>query len=78
MNEFGEKIKACREKRKMSKQELALKMRVGQRKIEEYESGQHIPSTQTILKLSTVLDIPATELLHHENPPTLNENDINI
>ena len=34
---------------------------------EKYETGEQIPSTQTLLKLSTVLDIPASELLDHAN-----------
>jgi len=47
----------------MSQEELAQKVRVGIHTIEKYESGEQIPSTQTLLKLSTVLDLPATELL---------------
>lgn len=47
----------------MTKEDLAQKIRVGIHTIEKYESGEQIPSTQTLLKLSTVLDIPASELL---------------
>ncbi len=47
----------------MSQEELAQKVRVGIHTIEKYESGEQIPSTQTLLKLSTVLDLPATELI---------------
>jgi transcriptional regulator with XRE-family HTH domain len=60
---IGENIKACRERRNMTQAELALRIRVGTKKIESYESGEHIPDTQTVLKISTVLDIPASELL---------------
>lgn len=68
MKTIGQIIKECRELRKMTQEELAQKVRVGTSTIEKYESGEQIPSTQTILKLSTVLDIPASELL--EKQPT--------
>lgn len=60
---IGQNIKACRERRNMTQAELALRIRVGTKKIENYESGEQIPDTQTVLKISTVLDIPASELL---------------
>jgi transcriptional regulator with XRE-family HTH domain len=66
MNTIGQTIKTAREILNMSQQELALKVRVGTQTIEKYESGESKPSNQTILKLSTVLDIPASELLKHQ------------
>ncbi len=63
VNTIGSTIKNYREHLKMTKEELAQKIRVGVQTIENYESGEQIPSTQTLLKLSTVLDIPASELL---------------
>lgn len=63
MNSFGENIKACREKRHLSQRELAMKLRVGMKKIEEYESGLQVPSNKTLLRLSTILDIPTSELI---------------
>jgi transcriptional regulator with XRE-family HTH domain len=63
MNTVGRTIKNYREHLKMTKEELAQKIRVGTHTIEKYESGEQIPSNQTLLKLSTVLDIPASELL---------------
>ncbi|MCL6574300.1 MAG: helix-turn-helix transcriptional regulator [Bacillus sp. (in: Bacteria)] len=63
MNTIGQTIKTAREMLNMTQQELARKVRVGILTIEKYESGESMPSTQTILKLSTVLDIPASELL---------------
>lgn len=62
MKSIGQTIKEARELQKMSREELAQKLRVGTQTIEKYETGEQIPSSQTILKLSTVLDIPAAEL----------------
>jgi transcriptional regulator with XRE-family HTH domain len=67
MGSIGGKIKTYRELLHMTQEELALRIRVGTHTIEKYESGENIPSTQTVLKLSTVLDIPASELLDHES-----------
>ncbi len=76
MNSIGHTIKTCREMLHMTQAELAQKVRVGTHIIEKYESGEQIPSTQTILKLSTVLDVPASELLQdnsvHINSSALN------
>ena len=66
MSTIGENIKMYREQRKMSQQELALKVRVGTATIQKYESGEQIPDTQTILKLCTALDVPASELMERE------------
>ncbi|ETI67605.1 helix-turn-helix domain-containing protein [Neobacillus vireti] len=70
MNSIGHTIKTSREMLKMTQQELAQKVRVGTHTIEKYESGEQIPSTQTIMKLSTVLDIPASELLKYNQVQT--------
>ncbi|MBS2970303.1 helix-turn-helix transcriptional regulator [Metabacillus sp. KIGAM252] len=63
MKRIGEIIKHYREQRRLSQQELALKMRMGVSAIEKYESGEQIPDTSSILNFSTVLDIPASELM---------------
>lgn len=66
MNSIGQTIRANRELHHMTQEELAQKVRIGVNTIEKYETGEQIPSTQTLLKLSTVLDIPASELLEQQ------------
>lgn len=63
MTAIGQNIKRFREELEMSQQELAIKIRVGTATIDKYESGLQTPDTQTILKISTVLDIPVSELM---------------
>jgi len=63
MSYFGENLRRAREERNMSQSELALQARLGTKTIENYEANLQEPTTQTILKLSTVLDIPASDLL---------------
>jgi transcriptional regulator with XRE-family HTH domain len=67
MTAIGQNIKRCREELGMSQQELAIKIRVGTATIDKYESGIQTPDTQTILKISTVLDIPVSELMQEES-----------
>jgi transcriptional regulator with XRE-family HTH domain len=67
MSHFGQNLKLLREERNISQEELAMRARLGRRTIEKYESGSQIPDTQTILKLSTVLDVPASEMLEKES-----------
>jgi transcriptional regulator with XRE-family HTH domain len=66
MSHFGQNLKLLREERNISQEELAMRARLGKKTIEKYESGSQIPDTQTILKLSTVLDVPASEMLEKE------------
>lgn len=66
MATIGENIRSIREERGLSLQELATKARVGKDTIEKYEAGEKVPNNQTILKLSTVLDVPASVLLNEE------------
>ncbi|WP_096156825.1 MULTISPECIES: helix-turn-helix domain-containing protein [Bacillus] len=65
MRKVGDNIKTYRERAKLSVRELARKIRVGSATIEKYESGEQTPDLETILKLSTVLDVPASELLEN-------------
>lgn len=68
MSSIGDSIRLYRERVNMSQEDLALKIRVGTSKIDDYESGKQIPTTQTILKISTALDIPAADLIDARIP----------
>lgn len=63
MQSLGENIKLSRQNRNMSQEELAKKICVGTETIRRYEADLQTPDNQTILNISTVLDIPASELL---------------
>ncbi|WP_033541074.1 helix-turn-helix domain-containing protein [Planococcus sp. CAU13] len=56
-------LKFLREERNLSLDDLALKARVGAARLQAYETGEEIPSVQTILKLSNALEVPASNLL---------------
>lgn len=60
---FHEQLKFLREERNWSLEELSLKTQVGVEKLSQYEAGEIVPSVQTVLKLSTVLEVPASNLM---------------
>jgi transcriptional regulator with XRE-family HTH domain len=62
MERIGQNIRIYRELKKMTQTELALKARLGVSTITKFENGEKSPDRQTLLKISTVLDVPITEL----------------
>ncbi|WP_246055186.1 helix-turn-helix domain-containing protein [Pseudalkalibacillus caeni] len=62
---LGEKIRMHRKELNMAKDELALKVRVGTGFLDKIESNKITPDLQTLLKISTALDVPASEFLEN-------------
>ena len=58
-----ELLKQLREERNWSLEDLSKKTQVGIEKLAMYEKGELTPSVQTILKLSNVLEVPASNLM---------------
>lgn len=58
-----EQLKNLRLERNLTIEELAKKTQVGVEKLMAYENGSQIPTTQTILVLSTILEVPASNLV---------------
>lgn len=58
-----ELLRQLREEKNWSLEDLSLKTQVGAEKLAMYEKGELTPSIQTILKLSTVLEVPASNLM---------------
>ncbi|MFF5995879.1 helix-turn-helix transcriptional regulator [Lysinibacillus sp. KU-BSD001] len=56
-------LKQLREERNWSLEDLSKKTQVGVEKLAMYENGELTPSVQTILKLSNVLEVPASNLM---------------
>lgn len=56
-------LKTAREERNVSLDDLSLRTRIGVSRLKAYETGEEIPSVQTLLILSNALDIPASNLL---------------
>ena len=61
--QLHEQLKMLREERNWSLKDLSLKTQLGTEKLAAYEKGEQTPSIQTILKLSTVLEVPASNLM---------------
>lgn len=60
---IGSRIRRCREQRGISRQEMADFMKVTRQTIYRWESGERIPDTLTIIKLTRLLGVGIEELL---------------
>ncbi len=58
-----ELLTQLREERNWSLEELSRKTQIGVEKLSLYEKGESLPSIQTVLKLSNVLEVPASNLM---------------
>lgn len=77
---ISEKIRKHRLENGMTIDELAVKVRIGRGIMEAIEENKLVPDVQTLLKISTALDIPASEFLeldptgkHHHKESTNNK-----
>ena len=61
--QFQEQMKALRSEKNLSIEELSLRTQISIEKLTAYENGEQIPSTQTILILSTILEVPVLNLI---------------
>ncbi|MFC7322151.1 helix-turn-helix domain-containing protein [Halobacillus campisalis] len=69
----GDNIKKYRQLKEFTIEDLAMKSRIGVQTLESYESNSREPELDTLLKISTVLDIPASELVEHQTDHTIDE-----
>lgn len=57
---LGESIRAARQRRGMTQEELALQLKVGITSIKNWESGKHEPKS-ALARLEDVLDVKLVE-----------------
>lgn len=63
---IGEKIKFYRKQKKLTQQQLANKSDVALMSIQRYERNERQPNIETLLKISTTLEISVTDLVGSE------------
>ncbi|WP_368974328.1 helix-turn-helix domain-containing protein [Caldifermentibacillus hisashii] len=59
---IGQKIMECRENFNMSQEELAMRIRKSLKMVQQLEENQMTPDQDTLFNLSSVLDIPISDL----------------
>ena len=67
---IGPRIKAAREKKKLTQEELAEALFVSRTAISKWESGINIPDIDKIIALSKLFDVSLSELLTGEKEET--------
>ncbi len=63
MRDFGPRLQRLREAHNLSRIELAKLLDVENAQVYRYEKGENLPSAETIVKLSEILQVTADELL---------------
>ncbi|MGE6204943.1 helix-turn-helix domain-containing protein [Guptibacillus hwajinpoensis] len=71
----ADKIRKHRLEANLTISELALKVRIGAGLMQKIEENRYQPDVQTLLKISTALDIPASEFLEKETIEQLEKAD---
>ncbi len=65
---LGEKIAVMRTSMRLSQEQLAERLQVSRQSVSKWESGKNAPDLNTLLRLSTLFDLTADELLRDEIP----------
>lgn len=68
---LGQRIKSSRAAQNISQKDLANQVEVSPSAINQYEKGEKVPSTGTLVKLAEALDISADYLLGASNKKDL-------
>ena len=58
-----EQLRLLRLEKNLTIEELSKKTQIGVEKLTAFENGDKIPSTQTMLLLSTILQVPVSNLV---------------
>lgn len=69
MRDIGKNIKQVRESKQMTQDDLAAKLFVSRQTISNYETGRTRPDIETLIKLSSILDIDIHVLIY--GPPSV-------
>lgn len=69
MRDIGKNIKQIRESKQMTQDDLAAKLFVSRQTISNYETGRTRPDIETLIKLSSILDIDIHVLIY--GPPSV-------
>lgn len=67
--ELAQRIRDCRQRRGLSQEALAERMQVSRQAVTKWEAGKACPSTEKLLRLSRVLEVPLEELTGPEPAP---------
>ncbi|MCL2611302.1 MAG: helix-turn-helix domain-containing protein [Defluviitaleaceae bacterium] len=73
--DFGSRLKAEREKQKLTQHALAVKAKTKQDYIAQIERGLRNPSLKTLMNILLALDISADHLIYGSNEKKYNEID---
>lgn len=62
-NDFGTNLKKLRKQKKLSQADLGTLVGVSNRAVSKWENGEAMPSTEKLIKISSVLQVPLANLM---------------
>lgn len=65
----GERVALWRKKKKLTQEELAIKINLTKAAVSNYENGHSTPSNETLVALADALDVDTDYLLGRTNQP---------
>ena len=68
--EFGKKMRAIREERKWTLEEMAEKLGTTKQALSKYERGERTPKITVAAKFAEILGVPLRELVGSDGPET--------
>lgn len=74
---IASKIKILRENKGLSQKALADKLGITRSSVNAWEQGISVPSTQYIVELATLFDVPTDYLLNFKNDKAINIDGLN-
>lgn len=63
MNDFGNRLKAIREERGMTLEELAQQLQTTKQVLSRYENGQRVPKVSAAARIAKALGVPLARLI---------------
>lgn len=69
MNNYGERIAALREMRKMTQEELALQLQISRAVLSHYEKNRRKPNYNTLRKIADFFHVSVDYLLGRDEDP---------
>lgn len=73
---FGEILKKLRQEKKLTQEELAIKINSSRSNIANYENNNNMPSVEILERLSEIFDVSADYLLGKSETIKLSDEDI--
>jgi len=75
---FSENLKTLRKGKRLSQEELAIRLNVVRQTISKWEKGLSVPDADLLLRLAEVFEVSVSQLLGAQFEPEADENELSV